>query len=65
MPAHFSEKPELRPVPFPVPFYLSAPELHIALGQDKIPATLVSVPEAAVDEDGGPVFPQDDVRLPG
>ena len=45
-----------------VAFYFLFPERGVALGDDKVVAPLVPVPEAAVDEDGGAVFAQDYVR---
>ena len=44
-----------------VALYLLYPELGVAFGHDKVAATFVSVPEAAVDEDDGAVFAQDNV----
>ena len=44
-----------------VALYLLFPELGVAFGRDKVAATFVSVPEAAVDEDDGAVFAQDNV----
>ena len=41
-----------------VALYFLFPELGVALGDDKVAATFVSVPEAAVDEDDGAVFAQ-------
>ena len=65
MPSHFRKDPEFLPVPFPVLFDLPTPEFHIAFRQDEILAPFMPVPETAVHEDGGPVFPQDDVRMSG
>ena len=42
-----------------VAFYLLLPVLAIALWRYVVPAVFVSVPEAAVDKYGGPVFAQD------
>ena len=44
-----------------VAFYLLLPVLGIALGQYKISAVFVAVPEAAVYKDDGPVLAQDNV----
>ena len=41
-----------------VAFYFLFPELGVALGHDKVTATFVAVPEAAVDEYDGAVFAQ-------
>ena len=48
-----------------VALYFLFPELGVALGHDKVAATFVSVPEAAVDEDDGAVFAQDNVGCTG
>ena len=45
-----------------VAFDFLFPERGVALGDDKVVAPLVPVPEAAVDEDGGAVFAQHNVR---
>lgn len=44
---------------------LLTPEFHIALRQTVIAASFMAVPEAAVDEDDGLVFRQNDVRASG
>lgn len=38
------------------------PEFSVVLRPDEIPATFMTVPEAAIDEDYGVIFRQDDVR---
>lgn len=48
-----------------VPCYLGGPEVCVGFGNDVVGAVFVAVPEAAVDEDDGVVFGEDDVRLAG
>ena len=48
-----------------VAFYLLLPVLGIALGQYKISAVFVAVPETAVYKDDGSVFAQDNVGCAG
>ena len=48
-----------------VAFYLLLPELAIALWRYVVPAAFVSVPEATVYKDDGPVFAQDNVGCAG
>ena len=61
MPAEVAQLDTFLYVALFVAFYLQLPELAIALGHYKVAATFVSVPEAAVDEDDGAVFAQDNV----
>ena len=61
MPAEKAELDAFFHVALYVAFYLLLPVLGIALGQYKISAVFVAVPEAAVYKDDGPVFAQDDV----
>ena len=48
-------------VAFPVTLDFGLPEVGVCFWQHKVFAVLVSVPEAAVDEDGGSVFFEDNV----
>ena len=48
-----------------VAFYFLFPELGVALGHDKVTATFVAVPEAAVDEYDGAVFAQYNIGCAG
>mgnify|MGYP001099814085 CR=1 FL=1 len=64
-PAQAAEAADVPAVVRNVPGELLRPELPVALGGGCNLATLVPVPEAAVDENDGPVFGQDDVRLAG
>ena len=50
-------------VPFAVAGYLGLPKGGVGLGEYKLLATFVSMPEAAVDEDSCPVLAHDDIRL--
>ena len=52
-------------VALPVPCYLGGPEVCVGLGNRVVFAVFVTVPEAAVDEDDGAVFGEDDVRFAG
>jgi len=52
-------------VPSSIPFYLVLPEVGIGLRQDKLLASLVTVPETTVDEYCRSVFAHYDVRLAG
>lgn len=61
MPAEDAELDTFLYVALFVAFYLLLPELAIALGQYEVFAAFVAVPEAAVDEDDGPVLAQDNV----
>ena len=45
--------------------YFRHPEISIGLGDSVILATLVAMPETAVDKDDRPVFGEDDVRGSG
>lgn len=51
-------------VPRNIGGYFLSPEVGIVFGPDKISASLMPVPEATVHEYNGPVFRQDDIRLP-
>ena len=46
-----------------VAFYLCLPEFGVGLWHDEAVAVLMSMPEAAVDEDDCPVFAHDDVGM--
>lgn len=48
-----------------VPCYLGGPEVGVGFGNHVVLAVFVAVPEAAVDEDGGAIFGEDDVGLAG
>lgn len=48
-----------------VPCYLGGPEVGVGLGYRVVFAVIVAVPEAAVDEDDGAVFGEDDVGFAG
>ena len=61
MPAEEAELDAFLYVALFVAFYLQLPELAITLGQYKISAVFVAVPETAVYKDDGSVFAQDDV----
>ena len=52
-------------VPFNVAGHLRLPEFHVRLRHDVLRASLVSVPEAAVDEDDGPVLRQHEIGRAG
>ena len=52
-------------IPFAVAVYLRLPEGGVGLGQYELSASLMPVPETAVDEDSRSVFAHDDVRLAG
>ena len=58
MPAELAQLDAFFDVALFVAFYFLFPEWGVALGHYKVFATLVSVPEAAVDEDGCPVLAQ-------
>lgn len=58
MPAEVAQLDAFFDVALFVAFYFLFPEWGVALGHYKVLATLVTVPEAAVDEDGCPVFAQ-------
>ena len=58
MPAEVAQLDAFFDVALFVAFYLLFPEWGVALGDDKVAATFVSVPEAAVDEDDCLVFAQ-------
>lgn len=48
-----------------VPCYLGGPEVGVGFGDGVVFTVFVTVPEAAVDEDGCAVFGEDDVRFAG
>ena len=48
-----------------VPCYLGGPEVGVGFGNRVVFAVFVAVPEAAVDEDDGAVFGEDDVGFAG
>ncbi len=48
-----------------VPCYLGGPEVGVGFGDGVVLTVFVAVPEAAVDEDDGAVFGEDDVRFAG
>ena len=48
-----------------VPCYLGGPEVGVGFGDGVVLTVFVSVPEAAVDEDDGAVFGEDDVGFAG
>ena len=58
MPAETAQLDAFFDVALFVAFYFLLPELAITLGRYKVFATLVTVPETAVDEDYGAVFAQ-------
>lgn len=58
VPTRIHEFPQHFPVAFPITFHLAFPELRVRLRYGIIPAPLVTMPEAAVDENAGPVFSQ-------
>ena len=58
MPAEVAQLDAFFDIALFVAFYFLFPERGVALGHYKITATLVAVPEAAVDEDDGAVLAQ-------
>ena len=52
-------------VAFLIPGDFGCPEFRVGLGNSVIPAALVTVPEAAVDEDDGVVLGENDVGSAG
>lgn len=64
-PAQAAEAADVPAVVGHVPREFFGPVLLVALGGGGALASRVPVPEAAVDEDHGPVARQDDVRLAG
>ena len=58
MPAEVAQLDAFFDIALFVAFYFLFPERGVALGHYKVLATLVAVPEAAVDEDDGAVFAQ-------
>lgn len=64
-PAQAAEAADVPAVVGHVPREFFGPKLPVGLGGGGALATLVPVPETAVDEDHGPVARQDDVRLAG
>ena len=58
MPAEAAQLDAFFDVALFVAFYFLLPEWGVALGQHKVFATFVTVPEAAVDEDDSPVLAQ-------
>ena len=65
MPSHVSKPFLLLNVPFPVAVYLPLPEVDICFRHPEEAASLVAVPEAAVDKDHRMVFAQHDVGMSG
>ena len=65
MPAEEAELDAFLYITFLVSLYLLLPVLGIALGQYKISAVFVAVPETAVYKDDGSVFAQDNVGCAG
>lgn len=61
VPPEVSELDAAVEVAFAVPLDFGMPEVGVCFWQHKVFAVLVSVPEAAVDEDGGSVFFEDNV----
>ena len=61
MPAETAQLDALFYIALAVAFYLLFPELGVALWDDKITATLVAVPETAVNKDDCAVLAQYDV----
>ena len=61
MPTEEAELDAFLYITFLVSLYLLLPVLGIALGQYKISAVFVAVPETAVYKDDGSVFAQDNV----
>ena len=56
MPSHVSKPFLLLNVPLPVAVYLPLPEVDICFRHPEEAASLVAVPEAAVDEDVGAIW---------
>ena len=52
-------------IAFLIPGYFRGPKFSVGLGDSIVRAVLVAVPEAAVDEDDGAVFGEDDVGFAG
>lgn len=65
VPSHGGEALEVVAVAFLVPPYLLRPEFCVCLWQPEVSAAFVSVPEASVHHDDGPVFPQHQVGVSG
>ena len=65
MPAEVAELDAAVEVAFPVTLDFGLPKVGVCFWQHKVFAVLVSVPEAAVDEDGGAVFWQNYVGRTG
>ena len=63
MPSHFSQPVQHLMVPFSVSPDLLHPELCVRFRHHVILASLMSMPEAAVHQNTGAIFPQHDVRL--
>ena len=65
MPSHIAQFYAAFQVPFTVAMDFLLPEWCVCFGQDKVFAVLMSMPEASVDENGGPVFFEDNVGRTG
>ena len=52
-------------VTYTIVLYFVLPELCIGFGKDKLLATLMSMPETAINEDSRSVFAHDYIRLSG
>ena len=65
MPSHVSKPLLLLNVPLPVAVYLPLPEVDICFRHPEEAASLVPVPEAAVDKYHRMVFAQHDVGMSG
>src|SRR5688572_19876992 len=61
-PALCPQDSDVPPIPFDIAQELLSPELGTSCGGRRIPAILVAVPEAAVDEYRSPVLREDKVR---
>ena len=65
MPAHATKLDAFLYIALSVAADFLLPELCVAFGHYKVSASFVPVPETAVDEDDGLVFPQHDIWCAG
>ena len=65
VPSSFFQQSVVSLIPVHICIYFLFPELLIAFWPYKIPASIMFMPEAAIDEDTGPVFTEYNVRAPG
>jgi len=65
VPAHFPKLAGVFPIVGNIVVELGLPKLNVGFGHGGDLAVFVAVPEAAVHEDDGVVFAQDDVGLAG